>query len=83
MARKTDLIWFSRWNVIKVTFLLQRYLAFLDAILLSITGMYVDIYKFVPVTQGLYSKLSNHTTQFILNGVVISEQKPALHCYGN
>jgi hypothetical protein len=53
LSMEIDLIWSSRWNVIKVAFLLQRYLPFLDAILLSVIGMLPHIYEHVPVTQSL------------------------------
>jgi hypothetical protein len=84
LAREVDLIWFSRWNVIKVTFLVQRYLPFLDAILLSIIGMFPRIYEHFPMTQALYySKLSNRTTQFIpvrfrMGWRLVSKHSP--HC---
>jgi hypothetical protein len=38
LSREIDYVWFSPWNVIKITFLVQRYLPFLDVILLTILG---------------------------------------------
>jgi hypothetical protein len=37
LNREIDYIWLSKWNLIKVTFMVQRYLPFLDLILLGIT----------------------------------------------
>jgi hypothetical protein len=33
--REVELVWLSRWNIIKVLFLAQRYLPIVDAVLLS------------------------------------------------
>ena len=36
LTREIDYVWFSRWNTIKITFLVQRYLPFLDVIMISV-----------------------------------------------
>jgi hypothetical protein len=38
IGREIKLVWFSRWNVIKIAFLIQRYLPFVDGVLLGMIG---------------------------------------------
>jgi hypothetical protein len=42
LNREIDYIWLSKWSMIKVTFLVQRYLPFLDLILLGILCAFHD-----------------------------------------
>jgi hypothetical protein len=42
LNREIDYIWLSKWSMIKVTFLVQRYLPFLDLILLGILCAFYD-----------------------------------------
>jgi hypothetical protein len=44
LTREIDFIWFSRWNVIKVVFLMQRYLPFLDLVVVSFVGVWLLIF---------------------------------------
>jgi hypothetical protein len=52
LNREIDYIWLSKWSLIKVTFLVQRYLPFLDLILLG------AICAFIVRVQGLLSHSS-------------------------
>jgi hypothetical protein len=67
LSREIDLIWSSRWNVIKITFLLQRYLPFLDAILLSIIGLLRHTYE-----SSLYLKVDTHSFPTTLHASFLS-----------
>jgi hypothetical protein len=41
LTREIDYVWFSQWNIIKITFLVQRYLPFLDVIMISVFCAYL------------------------------------------
>ena len=67
LSREVDLIWFSRWNVIKVTFLLQRYLPFLDVILFSISSACPRILH-IPVSEFFGGSVyTSYLSQFLCN----------------
>jgi hypothetical protein len=42
LTREIDLVWFSQWNIIKIVFLVQRYVPFIDGILLAIAGKFAS-----------------------------------------
>jgi hypothetical protein len=38
IEQEVNFVWYSRWNIIKITFLVQRYLPFVDGVLLGMIG---------------------------------------------
>jgi hypothetical protein len=74
LSREIDYVWFSPWNFIKVTFLVQRYLPFVDLIILSIIGAY---HSHSPDPQRNYFKdmQPHHSAQSCgwQNGLLTSE----------
>lgn len=52
MGMEIELVWTSRWNAIKILFLIQRYLPFLDTCILT-------LYRALQITITIHGRLVN------------------------
>ena len=67
LSREIEYIWFSPWNVIKILFLAQRYLPFVDVTMLSIFGP-CPLMPHLPVSQFLSGSLrTSYLSRFLCN----------------